>query len=101
MIARATISRWAIPPERANTEAFAQFGELEALEQLVGARSRLRGADPEEAAVEVQVLPDRQLAVEGVGLRHGPDQLLGERRVRDDVDASRRWRFPTSARRAS
>ena len=64
------------------------LGQLELLEQLVGRPPRLPGADAEEPAVEVEVLPDVQLAVERVLLGDDADELLGQRRVGDDVDAA-------------
>ncbi len=36
----------------------------------------------------VEVLPHRELAIQGVRLRDRPDQLLGQRRVGDDVDSA-------------
>ena len=63
-------------------------GELELLEQLVGRLFRLALADAEQAAVEVEVLPTGQLAVEGVLLGHHADHLLGQRGVGHDVDAT-------------
>ena len=65
---------------------FGELGELELLEQLVGGRSGLRRADPEQPTVEVEVLPDVQLPVESIGLRDRPDELLHEHRVGHDVD---------------
>ena len=82
MIARATISRWAMPPDSASTGAVGPVGEPELLEQPVGlgAWPSLRG-HAEEAAVEVEVLPHGQRPVERVGLRHDADHLLGRGRV--------------------
>ncbi len=99
-IARATISRWAMPPDSAYTDAFAHFERLQLLEQLVGDPTRLRRGDPEQAPVEVEVLPYRQLAVERVLLGDDPDQLLGERGLGDDVDRCPRRPNPTSGSRA-
>ncbi len=62
------------------------LGQLELLEQLVGGARDSRRGDAEQAAVEVEVLPHRQLAVQGVRLRDCPEQLLGQRRVGDNVD---------------
>ena len=62
------------------------LGEAELHQQLVGGGPRCGGAHAEEAAVKVQVLPYGQGAVERVGLRHDADQLLGDRRVLDDID---------------
>ena len=54
-------------------------GQLEALEKFVRAPVGFTGREAEQPAVEVEVLDDRQLAVEGVGLRDRADQLLGPR----------------------
>ena len=51
-------------------------------------RLRRRGRHPEEAAVEVEVLPHGERAVERVALRHHADHLLRRGRVRDHVDAA-------------
>ena len=64
------------------------FGQVEPHEQVVGGGARGGGPHSEEAAVEVQVLPHGQRAVEGVRLGHDADQLLGDRRVAHDVDAA-------------
>ena len=62
------------------------FGQLELLEQVVSDLPGLLRTHAEQPTVEVQVLPDRQLAVEGVLLRHDAAQLLGQRRMGGDVD---------------
>ena len=77
------------------------FGEVQLLEQLVGDAPRLRTGDAEQATVEVEVLPHRQLAVERVLLGDDPDQLLGQRGVGDDVDRPDVTPSPTSGSRAS
>jgi len=64
------------------------FGEPKLDEQVVGRGSRGAGSHPEEAAVEVEVLPDGQRAVERVRLRNDADQLLGHGRVANDVDTA-------------
>ncbi len=64
----------------------APFRQLELLQQLVGGGAGLLGGEAEQAAMEVEVLPHRQLAVERVLLGDDPDQLLGERGMHDDVD---------------
>ena len=88
MIARATISRWAMPPDRAITGASARSARRTlASSSSVAALACLR-AHAEVAAVEVEVLGDRHRPVERVGLRHDADHLLGQRRVADDVDAA-------------
>ena len=46
------------------------------------------GADAEQAAVEVKVFPHRELAVQGVLLRHDAAQLLGQSRMGGHVDAA-------------
>ena len=61
--------------------------ELELLEQLVGGLPGGLGAHAEQPAVEVQVLPDGELAVQGVLLGDDPAELLGQRGVGRDVDA--------------
>ena len=76
------------------------FRELELLEQLIGDAPRLRRADAEQAAVEVQVLPHGQLPVERVLLGDDPDQLLGERGMGDDVDRADVGRRPRWGSRA-
>jgi hypothetical protein len=48
-------------------------GQLHEVEQLVGAACDLRTRQAEEPAVHQEVLPDRQLAVQGVILRADPD----------------------------
>ncbi len=62
------------------------FRELELLEELVGGPARLGRADPEQAAVEVEVLPHVELSVERVGLRDDADELLGQGGVGHDID---------------
>ncbi len=64
----------------------APLAEMELLEQLVGDAARVFGGYAEQPAVEVKVLPHRQLPVERVRLRYHPDQLLGQRRMGDHVD---------------
>ena len=86
-MARATISRCAIPPDSAYTDALAQLGQLELLEQLVGDLPGRLGPHAEQPPVEVQVLPHGQLAVQRVLLRHDAAELLGQRRVGGHVDA--------------
>ena len=66
--------------------------QLEPLQEVVGRLAGLLGPHAEQAAVEVQVLPWGELAVEGVLLRDDPDDLLDERRVLDHVDAAHAWR---------
>ena len=55
--------------------------QLELLEQVAGDLLGRLGAHAEQPAVEVQVLPHGELAVQGVLLRDDPAQLLGQRRV--------------------
>ena len=59
---------------------------MKLLQQLVGELARVRGRDPEQAAMEVQVLPDRELPVERVLLGDDPDHLFCKRWVSDHVD---------------
>ncbi len=61
--------------------------ELELLEQVGGGLPGGLGAHAEQTAVEVQVLPDGELAVQGVLLGDDPAQLLGQRGMGGDVDA--------------
>ena len=63
-------------------------GELESLEQFVGSLARGLRAHAEVAAVEVEVLEHGEAAVERVDLRDHADELLGERRLGDDVDVA-------------
>ncbi len=44
--------------------------------------------DAKETSVEVQILPNRKLAVEGVRLGNDAEELLGHGGVLDDVHAS-------------
>ena len=60
--------------------------ELELLEQLVRGLPGGFGAHAEQPPVEVQVLPDGELAVQGVLLGDDPAELLGQRGVSRDVD---------------
>ena len=62
--------------------------EVELLEQLVGDLPALPGRHAEQPAVEVEVLPHGQGAVEGVLLGHDAFELLGDRRVLHHVDAA-------------
>ena len=87
MIARATISRWAMPPDNSLTFADRAIREAELLEQPCGPVVGLAGVHPEVAAVEVEVLADVERAVERVGLRNDTDHLLGGRGPGHDVDA--------------
>lgn len=61
--------------------------ELEAGEQFVGRPPGVGRRDAEETAVEVEVLPHRELPVERVLLAHDADELLDQGRMGDDVDA--------------
>jgi hypothetical protein len=62
-------------------------GETELLEQAVGLVARSARRHPEEAAVEVEVLPDVQRPVERVRLRDDTEHLLRGDRVLHHVDA--------------
>ena len=70
------------------TGALARSVEPEPHQHLVGGGTRRPRSHAEEPPVEVQVLPHGERAVERVGLRHHPDQLLGDCRVRDHVDVA-------------
>ena len=63
-------------------------GQTELLQEPVGRLAGLAARHPEVAAVEVEVLPDGELPVEGVRLRDDADDLLGPGRVGDHVDAT-------------
>ena len=67
---------------------FGAVGQVELLEQLVGPRPRRALVEPEIAAVVVEVLPDREAAVERVGLRDHADRLFGQGRLGDHIDAA-------------
>ena len=62
------------------------LAECELVEQLVGAVPGRAAREAEEAAVVVEVLPDRERAVERVRLRDDPDPALRRGRVGADVD---------------
>jgi hypothetical protein len=62
------------------------LGQLELLKQLVRDPPGLLGPHAEQPPVKVQVLPHRQLAVEGVLLRNDAAQLFCQRRMRCHVD---------------
>ena len=87
-IARATMSRCAIPPDSAYTEALAHRESWNCSSSSVGDLPGGLGPDAEQPAVEVEVLPDGQLAVQGVLLGDDPAELLGQRGVGGDVDAA-------------
>ena len=90
MIARATMSRWAMPPERWSTSARARSASRNRSEHLLGHGARSAVTHAEVTTVEVQVLVHVERAVERVRLRDDADDLLGEGRVRDDVDPADR-----------
>ena len=85
-IARATMSRCAIPPDRAYTDALAHLDSWNCSSSSSAIRRDASRADAEQPPVEVEVFPDGELAVEGVLLGHDPAELLGQRRVGHDVD---------------
>ena len=85
-MARATMSRCAMPPERAKTDALAYWDSWNR-EQLVGGLPRCLRSHAEQPTVEVEVLPDGELPVERVLLRDHPAQLLRQGRVRGDIYA--------------
>ena len=67
---RAIVRRRFIPPDSVSTRLFARSLELHELEQLAGPLGRRPARQPEVAPVDDEVLPDRQLDVEAVLLRH-------------------------------
>ena len=86
--ARATMSRWAMPPDRASTGALARSLRRNCSSSWSERGPGLLGRHAEEAAVEVEVVPHRQRAVERVRLGHHADEALGQRRVGHHVDAA-------------
>ncbi len=88
-IARATISRCAIPPDSAYTDALAHLASWNCSSGLVRDLPGLLGPHPEQPPVKGHVLPHRELAVEGVLLRNDAAQLFGQRRMRCHVDPPR------------
>ena len=89
MIARATIEplRHAAR-ERGRPATSHRSARRNCSTSFVASRLAIARRHPEEAPVEVEVLPHRQRPVERVGLRHDADHLLRGHRVRDDVDAA-------------
>ena len=75
-----------MPPDSAYTDALAHLDSWNCSSSSSAIRRDALAPDAEQAAVEVQVLPHGELAVERVLLGDDPDQLLGQRRVGDDVD---------------
>ena len=93
MIARATMSRWAMPPESVVDVGPRPVREPEPSRAVSSATARARRCvHAEVTTVEVEVLADVERAVERVRLRDDADDLLGEGRVRDDVDPADRGR---------
>ena len=70
---RAIVSRRFMPPERSSTFGRPLLGELDELEQLLGALAHLALRDAEVAAVDVEVVEDVQLVVERVLLGTDPE----------------------------
>ena len=68
-------------------ERLGALGELEELEQFVGLFRRLGVRHAEVAAVEVDVLPDGALAVEGIELGDDAHVAAGLGGMLDDVDS--------------
>ena len=95
MIARATIRRWAMPPESSSTSA-RPSEQPEPLQQLLRRRPGPTVAHAEVTTVEVQVLEHVQRSIERVRLRNDADDLLGEGRVRHDVDPADSGAAPRS-----
>ena len=58
-IARATMSRWAIPPERAKTEAFANLESWNCSSSRSASRRDSRAPMSKSRTVKVEVLPHR------------------------------------------
>ena len=91
--ARAIVSRRFMPPDSGSTRASRRSRELHELQQLAGALADDRQRQAEVAAVDDEVVPDRQLGVEVVLLRHdaepGPDlrTRAGARRSPKTVSA--------------
>ena len=81
------MSRFAMPPDMAITDALARSARRNWTSDSSAAARALSGAHPEKAAVVVQVLPDGQGSIQVVGLCHDADHLLGQRRMSDHVDA--------------
>ena len=62
-----------MPPDSGSTGVVGPLGELRELQQLGGLGPHLGPGQPEVAAVDLQVLPHRQLGVEVVQLRDDAD----------------------------
>ena len=75
------------PPGQCVHRRLGPLGQLELVKQLIGGLPRCLRPHAEQAAVEVEVLPDGELAIEGVLLRNDPAQLFRQRRMCRDVDA--------------
>ncbi len=88
-MARATMSRCAIPPDSAYTDALAHLDSWNCSSSSSAIRRDCLRPHAEQPAVEVQVLPHGELAVERVLLGDDPAELLGQRRMRRDVHARR------------
>ena len=81
---RAIVRRRFIPPDSGSTWSFGALGQLDEVEQLVGASGAFLRGEPEVAAVDDEVLADGQLRVEAVLLGHDAE-------ARADL-AGRAWR---------
>ncbi len=75
----------ALHPARERLDAVvAALGELGEVEELVGAGAHLAAGEPEEAAVDPEVLLDREVLVEHV--HDADDRCCGEPRICADHD---------------
>ena len=75
------VSRRFMPPLRSSTLLLAFSVQLHEVEQLVGPLADLGLGDPEVAAVDVEVVADVELVVEGVLLRADPEPAADRRPV--------------------
>ena len=89
MSARAIVSRRFMPPDSGSTAIVGAVGQLHELEQLVRPLADLRARQVEVAAVDHEVVPDRQLGVEVVLLRDDAEP-------RTDRGPSRRGSMPST-----
>ena len=92
--ARAIVSRRFIPPESGSTRESRRSRELHELEQLLGPAPDLGAGQVEVAPVDHEVVPDRELGVEVVLLRHDAEPAA-------DLRAVGRGIHPEDAQRAA
>ena len=76
-----------MPPESGSTRSFAAVGQLDEVEELVGALRALLARQAEVAPVDQEVLADGQLVVERVVLRHHAEPRADLRAVPARVHA--------------